>query len=51
VIWTGMIYDAVDIGTLVYGLMIGEVGRFPAGLIGGAAAGTIVLAVWVMRDL
>jgi len=51
VIWTGIIYNAVDIGTLVYRLIIGEVGRFPAGLIGGAAAGTIVLAVWVMRDL
>jgi hypothetical protein len=46
-----MICDAVDIGTLAYGLMMGEVGRFTAGLIGGAAVGAIGIAGWVLRDL
>ncbi|KAK3300664.1 uncharacterized protein B0H64DRAFT_20278 [Chaetomium fimeti] len=50
-VWAGIIADAVDIGSLTFGFIMGEVGKPMAGIIGTAAVGAISLAALILRGL
>lgn len=50
-VWAGLAADVVDIGSIVFGVAMGHIGRTPGGLLGGAALGGIALGSVCLRGL
>lgn len=50
-LWTNVAADALDIGSLVFGVAMGQVGRTTGGLFGAAAVGALGLGVAGLRSL
>jgi hypothetical protein len=50
-LWTGVAADALDIGSLVYGIAMGQVGRTTGGLFSAAAIGALGLGIAGLRSL
>ncbi|KIL93747.1 hypothetical protein FAVG1_02308 [Fusarium avenaceum] len=50
-LWVGLLADSTDICSLLYGVIVGEVGTTIAGIVGGGAVGGITMAIMMMRGL
>jgi hypothetical protein len=50
-LWTGAAADAVDIGSVAFGMAMGQVGRTTGGLFSAAAVGALGLGVVGLRSL
>jgi hypothetical protein len=50
-LWAGIATDAVDIGSVAYGLAIGHYGKTTGGLMGAAAVGSLAMGVMGLRGL
>lgn len=50
-LWTNMAADVVDVGSVVYAVAMGHVGRATGGLFGAGAVAFIGLGAWGLRGL
>tara|TARA_R110002003_G_scaffold70_26_gene6560 strand:- start:11979 stop:12167 length:189 start_codon:yes stop_codon:yes gene_type:complete len=50
-IWAGIAADVVDLGAIVFGVAMGQVGRTTGVLLGAAAVGAIGLGTVGLRSL
>lgn len=50
-IWAGIAADVVDIGSLVFGVAMGQVGKTTGGLLGACAVGALGLGALGLRGL
>lgn len=50
-LWAGIATDAVDIGSVALGFAMGHYGKTTGGLLGAAAAGSLLMGVMGLRGL
>ena len=50
-IWAGIAFDMMDIGSLAFGVAMGQVGKTTGGLLGAAAIGAIGLGALGLRGM